>query len=58
MVWGCMAAQGVSFVTRIIENMDAALYQDIIKDELAQTLDWYDLERDHVTFQHDNYSWN
>jgi len=54
MVWGCMTAQGAGFATRIIGNMDAALYQDILKGELVQTLDWYDLERDHVIFQHDN----
>ena len=34
--------------------MDATLYTNIIQDELLQTLDFYELNRDNIIFQQDN----
>ena len=54
MMWGCMTAQGVGFARKIDGEMDATLYANIIQDELLQTLDFYELNRDNIIFQQDN----
>jgi transposase len=54
MVWGCMTAQGIGFLTRIDGGLDAKLYQQILNDELMDTIEWYNLKRSDVVFQHDN----
>jgi hypothetical protein len=54
MMWGCMTAQGVGYACRIDGRMDAALYVNILEDELLQTLEYYRLDRDKIIFQQDN----
>jgi len=49
-----MTAQGIGYMCRIDGGLDAELYQTILGDELMQTLEWYDLEKGHIIFQHDN----
>jgi transposase len=53
-VWGCMTVKGIGYLTKIEGNMDANLYCEILKDELANTLSYYDLEVEDIIFQHDN----
>lgn len=54
MVWGCMTALGVGFATRIEGGIDAKLYVSILDDELQQSIDYYNLDRDTIIFQQDN----
>jgi transposase len=54
MVWGCMTAEGVGFLCRIVDKMDQHLYKSILEDELLRTIEWYGLNPDKVVFQHDN----
>jgi transposase len=54
MMWGCMTAEGVGYSCRIDGNMDAELYTRILSDELIQTIDYYELEKDKIIFQQDN----
>jgi transposase len=54
MIWGCMTAQGVGFMCQIIGKMNKELYQDILEDELAKTIEYYDLNPEKVIFQQDN----
>ena len=53
-VWGCITAQGVGYMCRIDNGMDASLYQSILSGELLDTYSWYGLEKGSVFFQHDN----
>ena len=54
MVWGCITAEGIGFLTKIEGTMDAELYCQILRDELMTTLEFYDLDVDKVIFQQDN----
>jgi len=54
MVWGCMTWHGVGYLTKIDGGLNAELYRQILGDELISTLDWYDLRKDSIIFQHDN----
>lgn len=54
MVWGCMTAHGIGYMTKIEGNLDAELYCNILRDELMQTLKYYDLRADDIIFQQDN----
>ena len=54
MVWGCMTSKGIGYLTKINDGLDAELYQRILGDELEATLEWYDLAKNEVVFQHDN----
>ena len=54
MVWGCMTAYAVGYATRIDGGLDAPLYVKILDDELQQTIDYYQLDRQNIVFQHDN----
>lgn len=54
MLWGCITAQGVGYMCRINDSMDASLYQSILKGELLDTFAWYGFERGSMFFQHDN----
>jgi transposase len=54
MVWGCMTAQGVGYMAKIDNGLDADLYCEILKSDLMQTLEYYELEADQVIFQQDN----
>src|SRR5262249_11676118 len=54
MVWGCFTAYGVGNLVRIDSNMTAAIYCEILEDDLLGSLEWYGLEVGDVVFQHDN----
>jgi hypothetical protein len=54
MVWGCMTAEGVGYLTKIDAGLDAELYCRILDDELMQTVAYYGLDREKMLFQHDN----
>jgi transposase len=53
-LWGCMTAKGVGFMAKIDGGLDAHMYTQILAGEMLQTLEWYGMERDEITFQHDN----
>ncbi len=52
MVWGCMTSKGIGYLTKIDGGLDSAMYCDILKGELRQTIEFYGLED--FVFQHDN----
>src|SRR3954470_6979147 len=54
MVWGCMTAKGIGYMTKIEGNMNADLYCQILRDELMDSLDYYNLNPADVIFQQDN----
>ena len=54
MVWGCMTAQGVGYMAKIDNGLDADLYCEILRSDLMQTLAYYELDTDQVIFQQDN----
>ena len=54
MVWGCMTAEGVGYLCKIDNGLDAELYCNILRDDLVSTIDYYHLDRRHVIFQQDN----
>ena len=54
MVWGYFTCRGVGYLVRIDENMTAALYHEILEDDLLQSLDDNGFEVGDVVFQHDN----
>jgi len=56
MVWGCMLSSGVGYLCRVDGGLNSEMYQNILKDELMKTLDWYGLDKSEITFQQDNAS--
>ncbi|KAL1921626.1 uncharacterized protein VTP21DRAFT_11342 [Calcarisporiella thermophila] len=54
MMWGCMTSHGIGFSCRIIEDLEAELYSQTFDDELMATLQWYNLDKKEIIFQHDN----
>lgn len=54
MVWGCITSQGVGFLTKIEGRMNAELYCEILRDELMETLQFYNLTPGDIVFQQDN----
>ena len=54
MIWACMTFKGMGLAFKIDEILDSTLYCQILKEELMQTLDYYDLPTDKVLFQQDN----
>jgi len=54
MVWGCMTAHGVGYLSRIDGRLDVELYCKILEDELVKTMDYYGMEKDATIFQQDN----
>jgi hypothetical protein len=54
MLWGCMTWNGVGYATKIDGRMDGDLYLQIWKDELQDSLEFYDLNPSDVIFQQDN----
>ena len=54
MIWDCKTHEGVGFMCRIDGGMNAALYTEILRDNLIQTVDYYGINRDTLIFQHDN----
>lgn len=54
MVWGCMCYDGVGYACKINGTMDAELYKTILDDELQESIDFFDMDRDQLIFQQDN----
>jgi transposase len=58
MLWSAITYAGVGWICRINGNMDKTLYQEILEDDLEQTIahtcEKLGLRRDQVIFQHDN----
>ena len=54
MVWGCMTWEGVGYAAKIDGGMDGDLYLQILKDELLNSLQYYDLNPSDIIFQQDN----
>jgi transposase len=54
MMWGCMTWHGIGYCCRINGKMDQQMYLQILGDELLQTIEYYNMDQNHVIFQHDN----
>ena len=51
MVWGCMTIYGLSNLVFLDKNVDKTVYLKILKQNLIQTADKYNMDR--FIFQHD-----
>ena len=49
-----MTYDGVGYTCKIEGNMDAALYTNILEDELQQSIEYFEMDRTKVIFQQDN----
>ena len=54
MMWGCMTYDGVGYACKIEGNTDAALYTNILEDELQQSVEYFEMDRTKVIFQQNN----
>jgi transposase len=54
MIWGCMTAHGPGFICKIEGTMDQHLYKKILKEDLYETMEEYEMDANRVIFQHDN----
>ena len=54
MVWGCMTAGGIGYLTKIDGHLNADLYCEILRDELMKSLKYHDLGVGDIIFQQDN----
>ena len=54
MIWGCINWKGIEFACRIEGRMNGELYEEILKDELMNSLDWYCHNVKNIIFQQDN----
>ena len=54
MIWSCMSWHGLGFSCRIDNTMDGELYSKILNDELIQTINYYQMDKATLIFQHDN----
>jgi len=54
MVWGCMTYQGIGYLCKIDNGLDAKLYRRILNEDLMETLKYYKMDKRDITFQHDN----
>ena len=54
MVWGCFTAKGVGNLVSIDGNMNAELYQTILREDLLGSMDYYGLNVEDAVFEHDN----
>jgi len=54
MIWGCMTVHGVGLMCRIEGKMNSSLYEEILRDELQGTVDFYGMDRGDLIFQQDN----
>lgn len=53
-MWGCMTYFGIGYACRIDGRLDSTLYVEILKGELEQTLEYYNMEKENIIFQQDN----
>lgn len=54
MIWGCITAGGVGYLAEIEGIMDQHLYKEILEGELADTIDWYEIDEEKMIFMQDN----
>lgn len=56
MVWGCMGMQGVGYSSKITGTMNAALYKEVLKDEMMKSREWCleEKNQEDFIFQQDN----
>lgn len=54
MIWGCITAYGVGYLSRIDGGLDADLYCQILQDDLIKTMDYYKMKKEITIFQQDN----
>lgn len=54
MVWSCITSSGVGYLCEIEGIMDQHLYREILENELEDTIEFYELDHQGITFQHDN----
>ena len=45
MVWGCVTAHGVGYLSKIEGGLDGELYCKILEDELMCTVEFYGMEK-------------
>ena len=50
-IQGCITQNGLGYATRIDGRMDGDLYLTILKKELQQSLEFYDLDPSDIIFQ-------
>lgn len=53
-VWACFSWYGPGYITKIDDTMDAALYKQILQEELHESLEEWNLDGGDYVFQHDN----
>lgn len=54
MLWGCITAQGVGYLAEIEGIMDQNLYLEILKGELVDTIEYYEMDESKMIFMQDN----
>jgi transposase len=54
MIWGCICSQGIGNLCRINEKMNSELYCQVLEEDFLGTLEWYNINKDDIIFQHDN----
>ena len=54
MIWGCMMAQGIGYACHIDGKMNAEGYNNILNENLMNSLLHYGLNVDDIIFQQDN----
>ena len=54
MMWGCITWQRVGYAVMTDGRMDDDLYLEVLKDELQNPLECYDLNPPNIIFQQNN----
>lgn len=54
MIWGCISYHGIGNLCRINEKMNSELYCQVLKEDFLETLNWYNMNKKDIIFQHDN----
>jgi len=54
MVWGCFSFFGVGNIVRIYGTMNGNLYRQILDEDLLETIQWNQLDKNDIIFQQDN----
>lgn len=54
MLWGCMTWEGVGYGCKIDDILDAELYCKILRGELMDSIEYFNLDQADVVFQQDN----
>jgi hypothetical protein len=49
-----MTVHGVGFMCRMEGKMDGSLFRETLEDELQGTVEYYEMDREDLIFQHDN----